>query len=255
MDNLITDTVVGAAVGSFITLVGIFISNHFHSQSRKEDREHQVKSEIFMEATEQLALTKLMLMKLPNMNMEEFNDTSATSVATAKLAVVATNATVQAVTELSTAIGEQFLRLLPEKLPLETLKTDIQILSNQLDGSFQKQNQMLNEMTAYNLRGDNDPRLWQALQDNFDHHTQQINSIIDERKQKYAHLNQLIKEFTVKCIEAAIGLSDLEVIAISNIRKELNMPFDEAHYRETINTTNAKLELEFSKFLVKIPNT
>ncbi len=254
VQDLITDTVVGAAVGSFITLVGLLVSNHYQSQSKKDDREHKVKSDIFMEAAEQLALTKLMLMKLPNMNMEEFNSASAQTVATAKLAVVASSNTVQAVTELSAAIGERFLKLLPEKLPLESIKTDIQILSNQLDGSFQKQNQMLNEMTAYNLRGDNDPRFWQQLQKNFDHYSGQIDSYIKERDEKNIQLNQLMKEFVVKCMEATVSLSNLEVRAIRSIRAELNMPFDEAHYRETIEASNSKMELEFSKFLVKVPN-
>lgn len=252
--DLITDTVVGAVIGSCITLVGVWLTNHYQSKSRKEDREHALKSEIYMAAAEQLVTTKLMLMKLPNISQEEMERSSAQGVATAKLTVVATNETVQAVTELSAAIAQNLLSLLPEKLPLDNLRTDIQILSNQLDGSFQKQNQMLNEMTAYNLRGDSDPRLWQTLQDNFDHHSSQIDKFIQERDSKYTDLNRAMKELFVKCIEASIGLSNLEIKAITCIRKELNMPFNESEYRNTIEATNSKMEAEFSKFLVRVPD-
>lgn len=254
VQDLITDTVVGAIIGSCITLVGIWLANHYQSKARKEDREHTLKSEIFMAAAEQLVATKLMLMKLPNISQEEMERASAQGVATAKLTVVATNATVQAVTELSAAIAQRLLTLLPEKLPLDNLRTDIQILSNQLDGSFQKQNQMLNEMTAYNLRGDADARLWQTLQNNFDHYSVQIDQHIHDRDEKYTQLNRAMKELFVKCMEASISLSDLEIKAITCIRDELNMPFNESEYRNTIEANNTKMEAEFSKFLVRVPD-
>lgn len=254
VQDLITDTVVGAVIGSCITLVGIWLANHYQSKSRKEDREHALKSEIYMAAAEQLVTTKLMLMKLPNISQEEMGRASAQGVATAKLTIVATNATVQAVTELSAAIAQALLTLLPEKLPLDNLRTDIQILSSQLDGSFQKQNQMLNEMTAYNLRGESDPRLWQTLQDNFDHYSAQINQIIQDRDSKYTELNRATKVLFVRCMEASISLSDLEIKAITCIRDELNMPFNESEYRNTIEENNTKMEAEFSKFLVRVPD-
>jgi len=113
---------------------------------------------------------------------------------------------------------------------------------------------MLNEMTAYNLRGDRDPRLWQALQDNFDHHSSQIDKFIQERDSKYTELNRAMKALFVKCMEASISLSNLEIKAITCIRKELNMPFNESEYRNTIEATNSKMEAEFSKFLVRVPD-
>ncbi len=164
------------------------------------------------------------------------------------------NTTVQAVNELSAAIAQRLLALLPEKLPLDNLRTDIQIISKQLDGCFQKQNQMLNEMTAYNLRGDSDPRLWQTLQNNFDHHSRQIDLFIEDRDSKYSELNRAMKELFVKCIEESISLSELEIKAIASIRDELNMPFNESEYRNTIMETNARMKAEFSKFLVRVPD-
>ena len=254
MQELITDTVVGALIGSCITLFGVWISNRYQSEARKEDREHALKSKIFLDATEQLVASKLLLMKLPNISQEEMSATAAQSVATAKLTVVASNETVQAVTELSASIGQKLLHLLPEKLPLETLRIDINILSSQIDSSLQKQNQMLNEMTAYNLRGDNDPRYWQALQDNFDQYSSRIDKFIRERDLKYIELNRTINQLFVKCMEESISLSELEIKAISCVRKELNMHFDEVKYRATISATNSKMEAEFSKFLMRVPD-
>ncbi len=255
VQNLITDTVVGAGLGSFITLVGVLLNNYYQSKIRKKDREHALKSKIYMSAAEQLVAAKLVLMKLPNISQQEMEEISIQGIATAKLTVVATNETVQAVTELSSAIAQKLLALLPQKLPLDNLKTEIQILSAQLEGSFQKQNQMLNEMTAYNLRGESDSRLWQTLQDNFDYHSRQIDHLIQERDLKYIELNNTMKQLFVKCMEAAISLSDLEIKAITCIRDELDMPFDESAYRNIIEATNIKMEAEFSKFLVRVQDS
>lgn len=255
MQDLVTDTVVGAALGSFITLLGVWLTNHYQSKSRKEDREHSLKSGIYMAAAEQLMAMKVLLMKLPNASQEEIEELSTEGAATAKLTVVATNETVQAVTELSSSIAQKLLTLLPEKLPLDNLRSDIKIISSQLDGSFQKQNQMLNEMTAYNLRGDSDRHLWQALQDNFDHHSAQIEKMMAERDDKYTELNRGMKELFVRCLEASLSLSELELKAICCIREELNMPFDATEYRRTIEETNAQMKAEFSKFLVRVPDS
>ena len=254
MQELITDTVIGAAMGSIITLIGIWLSNYYQSKSKKDDREHKLKSEIYMAAAEQLVIAKQLLMKLPNISNDEIERFSAHSLSTAKLSVIASNNTVQAVTELSTSIAMNILTLLPEKLPLDNLRIDIDILSNQLDASFQKQNQMLNEMTAFNLRGDGDLRLWQTLQDNFDYHSGQINNYIIERDSNYAELNQRMKELFVICLEASVSLSDLEIKALTCIRNELDMPFNETEYRRIIEATNSKMEAEFSKFLIRMPD-
>lgn len=252
MKELITDTVIGAGLGSFITLIGVWLSNRFQLKARKEDREYVLKSEIYMTVAERLVSSKLLLIKLHDVSQEEMGAIEAQSVETAKLTVIATNETVQAVTELSAAIAQKLLHLLPEKIPLDDLRTDIEILSSQLSGSFQKQNQMLNEMTAYNLRGDSDPRFWQKLQDNFDHYSSQINEFIEERDKKYTELHRKTKELFIKGMEASISLTELEIKAISCVRNELKMPFDENMYRKTIRDINTKMEAEFSKFLTRV---
>ena len=208
-----------------------------------------------MSAVEELATTKRMLMKLPNISMEEIQDISEQSIATAKLTVIATNETVQAVTELSTSIAQNLLNLLPEKLPLDNLRTDIQILSSQLDRNFQKQNHMLNEMIAFNLQGSNDKRQWQVLQQNFDNYSNQIDEIIRGRDSKYAELNAAMKDLFSKCLKATISLSDLEIKAIASVRKELEMPFDESNYRQIISEANSKMEASFGKFLNEVPES
>lgn len=255
MDYLFSDTVVGAATGSFITLFGVWLTNFYQAKARKEDREHHLKSEIYMLSAEQLMEMKLMLVRLPNMSQEEMNKVSAQGMATAKLTVVAKSDTVQAVNDVTSAIAQKFLTLLPEKLPLDYLKSDIQILTAQLEGTFQKQNQMLNEMIAFNLRGDSDSRLWKVIQDNFNQYSAQIAELVKERELKSISLNSEMKGLMVKCIEAMVSITDLEIRAIACIRSELNMPFDEDKYRKTIEATNLKMREEFNKFLVSVPDT
>lgn len=256
LQNLITDTVIGAALGSFITIVGVWVSNYYQSASQKVDREYKLKSELYMQAAEQLAQLKILLLKLPTLpqvQMDAMLEQNCT--ATSKITVIASDETVQTVSSLISAWGEKFLKLLPDRIPINNLNIDIQILSSNLEGCFQKQNQMLNEMTAFNLRSDTNRILWQKLQDNFDHHSKQIETLTEKREQKYALLNQATKELVIKCIESVISLTDLEIRAVKAIKKELKIEFNAESYRQNIEASNKKMVAELSKFLVKIPNT
>ena len=220
MAELITDTVIGASIGSLITLVGMWGSNFYHSKSKKEDREHKIKTEYMKKAIDEIALSKKLISKLPNMSPEEISNIEVQGAATAKLIIIASNETVEAVSKLSASIGKYFLYILPKKIPIDNLKNKIKIISSHVDNNFQKQNIMLNEMTAFNMRKDTDFELWKIIQNNFKYHSDQIDKLLAESDDKSIQLNKLTKELVLECIDYLISIRDLEINVISSIRKE-----------------------------------
>lgn len=249
MQTLLTDTFIGTLAGSIITLLGIWLNNAFQNRSKRNNREQELKSKIFLEAVEELSKAKQLLMKLPSITTQEMDDVTNNGHAVTKLSVIAKNDTVQAVTEFSTAIAYNILSLLPDKLPLDNLKRSISLLTNQIDSNYQKQNQTLNEMTAFNTRGDTDARLWHSLQGNFEFQAQQTSQLKAELDSKHDVLNKTTMELFLKCLKAYIQLSDLEVTAIATIRNELNLTFNETEYRNTIEKANKKMQDEFNLFI------
>ncbi len=252
--NLIPDAIWGAGLGSIITLFGVWLSNRHERILRKEEREHLTKREIFLKASEEITLAKVLLMKLPSMEASEIESETGVGIEIAKIHIVGNNETVKAVSELHAYLSKSLLSIIPQCIPLSNLRTDIDILSNFIDSNSQKQNQLLNEMTAFNLRGDKDQEYWQRLQQNFEYHSNELDKNIQDRDKKYAELAQRQKEIMLKCLEVIVNMSDYEVEAIKCIRKELDLEFDVGGYRKSIESRNKEMEAEFSKFLVKIPN-
>ncbi len=195
IQELITDTVVGASIGSVITLFGVWITNRFQQKSMEKDREFKLKSELYMSAIEEINQLKILLCKLPHVSQKEID--SIKGAALAKLTVIATNETVQAITEFSTAINVKILHLMPEKISLDNLRYNI-------------------------MEKDND--------------------------EKNAQLNKGTNELFIKGIKATISLTELEVTAISCIRKELNLPFNEAKYRNIVQKANKKWKPKSANF-------
>ena len=250
IQELITDTVVGASIGSVITLFGVWITNRFQQKSMEKDREFKLKSELYMSAVEEINQLKMLLCKFPHVSQKEMD--SIKGGALAKLTVIATNETVQAITEFSAALNVKILHLIPEKIPLDKLRSEIQIISSQFERTIKKHDQTLNTMNTYN---ENDPTFWKKLQGDLDHYSSQIDKMAKDNNKKNAQLNKGIKELYIKGIEAVISLIELEVRAISCVRKELNLPFDEDEYRNIVQNADKKMEAEFSKFLVRIPDS
>lgn len=254
IELLMKETVVGAIMGSLITLMGIIISYYFQHKIRKDDREKELKSQIFMNAAEQLSIFKSILINLPIAPIEELGKMPNYDIAITKLSIVATNETVKAVTLLSTALLENFFHLLPERQLIDIANGNIKILSSQLEASFQKQHHLLNEMTAYNLRNDTNSQLWKKLQENFDFYSQEIEKAGEERDKEFAILNKLRMELLIKCLETTNNLSNLEIDALSSIRKELDMTFDKNEYENNIKSSNAKMQKELNNLFEKLSN-
>lgn len=252
--KIIPDVVWGAGLGSLITLFGVWLSNNNERKLRKEEREHLTKREIYLKAAEEITIAKALLMKIPTIDPSEIESRLSVGVELAKIHIIGNNYTVNAITELQSYLTKNFLSLIPQMNPISNLRIDINILNKQVDSSAQKQNQMLNEMTAYNLRGDTDPTMWKRLQENFEFHSNNINKFMEESKKKNAQMIQMQKELMIKCLEISIGMSELEIEAIKSVRMELDLDFDEEAYRKQIKEKNSELETEFSKFLIKIPN-
>lgn len=254
VSNLISDTVVGAVLGSTITLVGIWLNNFYQDKSRRVDREHRLKTDVYMAAAEQLTAMKLLIIRIANISPEEMSKVQAQCEAISKLNVVATNETVQAVTELTTALSKELLLLLPQKTPLDNLKVDIEASEDILRGYFQKQTQLLDEMTTKRINGNLDSTVESALQSNIDFYADQINKLITNKDEKYVQLLKLNKELLLSCAKTMGRLTKLEVKAISCIRKELELSFNSTEYQKLLDKTNSEMSVEFEKFLSQIPD-
>lgn len=240
MSIFFSEAIIGAGIGSTITLFGIIINNWFQLRSANISRKRSLKTDIFLSTVEHLMRRRLLLVKIPSLSNEEMENLATEGgSAVAKLSVVADNDTIKAVNKLSVAYTDKLFKLLPKRLPIENLRAEVKILTAQLDGNFQRQNRMLNEMVSFNKNGIGDPNIWREMKASFDNCVSQASSLRQSLSAKNEMLNREVALFSASCLSEAMALTDLEVTAVSCLRKELKLPFDEDEYRAlTIESSN-----------------
>lgn len=244
--------VIGLIVGSIISIVGLFLSNFLQSKSARKERLHNVKAELFMQAIEEIVQTKAILTKLPSTKLADLN--SPTPIATSKITTIATNETLQAINNISSSVGAKLLQLVPKKVLIERLQTDLDILSKNLDKDFEEQSEYIKKMTEHNLSAIPQPRYFETLQRLNDDVSKRINEKLKEQEVKQQRLNQDLKIFVTECVSESSSLLELEVIAISKIREELGMDFDEINFKKNLKENQEKGFSELKKLFNAIPD-
>ncbi|GAA6154485.1 hypothetical protein NBRC116587_39080 [Pseudoteredinibacter isoporae] len=252
MESAFSDTVVGAILGSVIAIVGILINNIFQARAAKLERDHKLKSEIFMNAIDFFVQRRRALITMPYMTIEEMKALPDKSSAAARVSVVAENRTLQAVNELSLAMAEKTLALMPEKEPIDGLMKDLDENMEQRKEIDRKLKNALNEIEAVSLKEDE----ISVYRDRLDKYVENLRSedvvLRDSHAEKYRSLAKLAGSLSIKCVDAAISFQDLEIKAVSYMRSELNMPFNEDEYRSAIESTNEKIKQHHRDFLYAI---
>ncbi|MFA5059652.1 MAG: hypothetical protein WC676_03400 [Candidatus Omnitrophota bacterium] len=264
--KIIPEVILGTIIGSLITLLGVWLNNSGalkrlkvqldnETVQRIREREYNIKKEIYLRAVEELAMVKNFILKLPNLDLNVFNDQNFQNISSgiSKIPVVANIDTIKVITNLNMYISKSIFSLFPDKLPIEDLRIRINILSTQMDNCSKKRDIFINEMTIANLKGNYDQAYWEKLKSNNDFYTQEFDKLFLERTKNYHELNSLIKRFSSKCFAAIVGMVDLETEAISCIRSELSMDCDIDDYKSSIKRSMQEAEAELNKFLISMP--
>lgn len=248
----IPDVVWGAGLGSFITLFGVWLTNRHERGLRDEEREYSTKIDIYLKAAEEIAHKKILLGKIPSMEPSKIEMELTAGVEAAKVYVVGDTETLKSVTSLYTFLTKKMMEILIEAMPLYGIRADIGFLTEFIEADTQKLNKTLNEMTAFNLRGDSDQEFWGRLQKNFEHQSIQMNESVEKRDKANDKLLKLQKELSLKCLGILAQMSNYEVEAIRCIRKELGLEFDAEDYSKVINDRDIEIVSDATSAIGKI---
>jgi hypothetical protein len=170
----------------------------------------------------------------------------------AKVYVVAQNDTTKAFANLAGELGAAYLRLFARRFPLLVEKQRIAVLKEQMNAFGQERTRMLELMKQHNLSGENDKRKWDIILGNFNFEQQRIDETIKESDDLAAVLYAKQIEFMTDCISEATKLSRLIVPALVAIRKELEMPLDEASYVTVIEESIMHQKAAVSEFIKQV---
>lgn len=254
MPAAVFGNVVSGLVGSVITLLGVFFSN-WHNRRLKRDelghdatqrereREMALRRDVFLPAVESALAMQSSLGALTNLEMpvapasERFQASNATF---AKVAAVGAPETVAACQMLSNAFGSAFWELSLHRAELQgcqnrltDLDRNIEIHEGLRDSWFKIQQDLV-------AKGEKNPEIWQTARGQFTHHVNEISKALAER-------GKIIRERELKLIatyEVFVrlldGLSPMFPPALFAMRREMQLPLDEAAFLDRYTNLRAQ---------------
>ena len=256
----------GVVIGSFFSLGGVILTNRAHDRRLQEqlthdrelknrDREMSLRKDVYLAAAEAvsaglIAVGRFADFEIPHEKLTEGYLDKASSIA--KTHVIANESTAKEIINFSNELGVTFLHLFAKRLPLLGQKQEIAFLKDQIGAFAKERDRNLELMKQYNLDGVNDQRKWNVLQRGFDFEKRRI----DEAGQKanalaatfFPRQLQLVEE----CVQQTIRLGRLLVPVVVSVRKELELPINEAEYRKVAEEAVAKQVENLRKFMQEV---
>ena len=219
------------------------------------EREKQLKKEVYMEAAEALTKALNMIANFPNLNESEESLTAEFSLEVGKIAkvqIVGTGKTVQAVTTLMNSIGEATFVLMLARQPLVQRAAAIDVRKRFRDKSQSEVDRYLSIMKSLNLQGNSDQGLWDTINRSIEFENGSINKYNDEIDSLIGVQNKEQAEYSSKCMNTFFEISTLLPNVVLAVREELDLKIDPNEYVEIYTNSLKKGELVFNEFLMNL---
>ncbi len=264
--SAIPGAVWGACVGSCLTLLGVLLSNR---ESRKRhlaqlkhdtdqrDRERQLswRRDVYLEAAQSISRGFSFLGRLLDLNTSDQELSTAYQEdlsRIAKIQVVATEKTVQAVTAFSNEFTSVYLKLSLDRIPLVKRKNAIELLDMYSEKSSHEIDRYVELMKRLNLEGNADERLWKVINDYVEFERTRREQSSQQRQalatqQGKEHL-ALIKSF----IDQNLRLAMLIPPALFAVRSELELPLNREEYMKSFKESLERNKANMDSFLERI---
>jgi len=255
MQNIdIPDVIVATIIGSFITFIGVTLSNRNNrkiqekkldhdNKQQKVEREMTLKKEVFLPFADNLYSMNQMLYKIVDANIEDSQLTmllSKQNTSLGKIILIGNNETVKNLQKLSTSYESSIFLLFSKRLDLMDIKYKVKYSSLSIDHLSKKMYEVLDKMK------NTDNQEYDKLSFYLNSIKSDLKGFEDENSQNSKQLLQKSLELSKLAFEESSRLSDLILPVIVSLRKELNLPFDQDEFKKVLeeNLKIAKRNLD-----------
>lgn len=255
----------GVVFGSLLSLGGVALTNrasdrrlraqfeHERMQKAKE-REMALRKEVFLAAAEAVAAGMNAISRFSNLDLPNDQITSdyiEKSPAIAKVHVIAKAETIQAMVSFTGELGALFLKLIAKRFELMGDRSAIALIDSQVADFGKERDRILELIKQQNIEGVVGDRRWNVLQGNFDFERKRINEALTRRAQLVETLQPKHLEFMRDCVHHTSVLGRLLVPALSAIRAELELPFDDDSYQKLVSESMARQQQAIDEFIMQ----
>ena len=267
--KLIPPTLWGIFFGSLISIVTVLITNSASDKRMKaqfeneretktREREMTLRKEVYLNAAEAVAAGMNAISRFANLDLPNdqiTNDYVIKSPAISKVHVIGNAEVVQAIVTFTSELGVTFLALFAKRYELMIEKNQITILDQQIVQLGKSRDSILEMIKQYNIEGIDNQRRWKVLQDNFEFEQNRVQEYSDNRKALFDKLYPKQLDLMRECVKHTTTLSKTLIPVLLTVRDELELPLDEASYRQVMQIGIANQELAINQFVDKfMPN-
>ena len=256
----------GVLFGSFFSILGVWLTNRgsevrLENQFKHErfvkstERELTLKKDIYLDAAEAVSAAISSLANFGNLEMSNekvLATYSQKSPSLAKVHVVGTMPTVNALFDLINEHSKQSLDLWVTRHQLNAQKTSISNLDTQVAVFQRVVDKSLEEITQFNKSGTVDDLKWERLQKHVDFDMKRLNDGLKRRSELFNALANEHVAFFDSCSRATIEVSRYVVPLVEAIRHELELPLDLAGYQARVDKSLSQQKQFLDQYLSKV---
>lgn len=258
----------GAIFGAVIAFAATITSNYGNnkrlkiqlendSKEKSIDRMNSLRREVYLSAIEEFSKAGNYLSSLPMGDIGSKNisqDLQGFFVAAAKLSLVATPRTQQAVDALGIEYSKLIFTVIQRVQPLQEISDSIKLNTRLYDQMMEDVRRVLGEITRFNEAGRTETHIFSALQSSFEFFSSQAKSFKEERGAEHDKFCALHEVFNNEMFRDMKPVARLQVEVMISVRNDLGIETDEAKMREKMEHQWAEISEAMDEALVNIKN-
>lgn len=256
----------GVVTGSFFSLGGVVLTNRasdkrlraqlaHERELRNRERELALRKDIYLTAADAIsagliAVSQFSNLDIPNEKLiEKYIEKSS---AITKVHVTAKEETIKSITILTEELNATYMKLFAKRIPLIMQKQRLAFFQNQIDAFSAERDRMLHLMRQFNIEGLTDQNRFNTIKNNFDFELKRIDELIAKRDQLAIDFGMKQLAYARECITESSRLSRFLMPLLISVRRELDLPINEAVYRQIIDESVSKREDYLTEFFKSV---
>lgn len=244
----IPETVWAALLGSFLTLLGVVLTNRHHrsvqlaqleheSRERDKQRKFDARAEVYLAAAAEMTKAQQALGNLSNLDFSKENIGELLSGflgASNQAILIARDDTAEAINEFLSTFFIAFFYLLPRISPLHDAKVDRDIQDNLYQAYHSETKRILAIMTHINETRNYDAVDWDALDRNLQFNQAKMQEAAELRDKAWGEINRLNLQFMNDVTNQAQNIARAVLPALVAMRADLDISTDTTLYQEKL---------------------
>jgi hypothetical protein len=264
----IPDVVWSGIIASVLTLSGVLLSNrsntnrlllqlHHDATEKDKQRKADLRREVYLKAAEELVKASAHLGSIPQIDLAKTNAADGLQglfAALAKFQLVSEVHTSALASQLSGKYAELLFRLTARSIPIQELRTDIEIVSDHYNRTQTEIQRVLAAMTKENESGKPDQSVFEALSKSFEFQQEKSAQLASERNELWRQRNAEHLKFSRSLVPETKEIARISVLVMVAIRNELGVGGDPDIFLENMEAQLAKLSSHLDEFLLNLEN-